>query len=451
MPRMTSEPEQQDSATNRSYALWLLFAINVLNFYDRQIISALTEPIRKEFALTDGQVGGLGTAFVLFYAAAGIPLGRLADLKSRKRLLAAGVFVWSLFTALAAATHGYWQLLGARLGVGAGEAVCAPAATSLLGDLFPASRRGKAMSIFMLGLPAGIALSYVASGRIAQVYGWRAAFLIAGVPGLLVAASALFLREPKRGAADETPEEPAPLGRSPFLEVLAIPRFRWIVLSGVFHNFNLYALGTFLTAFLMRYHGLELRRAADLSGVVFGLSGLPGLLLGGPAADIISRRGKRARLVLAAALALASAPLAYLALTQSRGDIVAFSLLLGTACALTYGYYPTVYPAIQDIVPPRLRGSAMAVYFFAMYVLGGAFGSWITGGLSDHFTKAAAQAARVVETTPEALEPFRAEGLRSAMTVIPCLGVALALVLFAAALSRGHARLKTQGETPPFA
>src|SRR6266568_1689050 len=143
--------------SNAWFVLGILFAINAINFFDRQIGGALAEPIRKEWGLSDSALGALGTAFTLLYAFVGIPLGRLSDRTSRKRILGVAVFFWSLLTSLSALTRSYWQMFSARLGVGVGEAACAPAATSLIGDLVPASRRARAMSIFMLGLPIGIA------------------------------------------------------------------------------------------------------------------------------------------------------------------------------------------------------------------------------------------------------------------------------------------------------
>ncbi|MGH9949898.1 MAG: MFS transporter, partial [Pyrinomonadaceae bacterium] len=184
------------------FALAVLFAINTLNFFDRQILGAVGEPIRKEFELSDASLGLLGTAFTLLYAFVGIPLGALADKIGRKGLLSAGVFAWSILTAASGIAQNFWHIFALRLGVGVGEATCAPAASSLIGDLFPASWRAKAMALFMLGLPVGVALSFAVSGTVAKQYGWRSAFFVAGIPGILCAIAVLFIREPKRGAAE---------------------------------------------------------------------------------------------------------------------------------------------------------------------------------------------------------------------------------------------------------
>src|SRR6266542_1437196 len=259
------------------FALSVLFAINTLNFFDRQILGAVGEAVRREWALSDGALGALGTAFTLVYAFVGLPLGRLADRSTRKWVLSTGVFLWSLTTAASGLAENFWQLFVFRLGVGVGEASCAPAATSLIGDLFPANRRARALSIFMLGLP----LSFGVSGTVARSYGWRPAFYVAAIPGLLCALAVLLVSEPQRGAT-ETYEIGGPIREgSPFALVLSTPTMRWLIVSGALHNFNMYAIGSFITPYLMRYHGSDIRSANFVSMGVYGLAGAPGLILGG--------------------------------------------------------------------------------------------------------------------------------------------------------------------------
>jgi MFS family permease len=422
--------EQQ--STRAWFTLSVLFAINAMNFFDRQILGAVGEAVRREWALSDGAMGALGTAFTLLYAFVGVPLGRLTDRAGRKWILSAGVFVWSLLTVASGFARNFWQLFAYRLGVGVGEASCAPAASSLIGDLFPARGRGRAMSVFMLGLPVGIALSFAASGIIARAYGWRAAFYVAGLPGLLCALAVLFVREPKRGAAEAHGVGASRREGSPYRLVLGTPTMRWLILSGALHNFNMYAIGSFLTPFLMRYHGSDIRSANFVSMVAYGLSGAPGLILGGMAADAAAARRADGRLRVGAVAILCSVPLLFLALGRPGGDVLGFMLLLGAGCALMYAYYSCVYSTIQDVTEPALRGTAMALYFFAMYVLGASLGPYGTGLVSDYFTARAADAAGVTTLTQQSLEPFRAAGLHTAMYLIPFLGALLTLVLFAA-------------------
>ena len=261
-----------------AYALTVLFIINTMNFFDRVIGGALGEPIRREWGLSDSALGALGTAFTLLYAFVGVPLGRLSDRAPRKVILAAAVFVWSALTAVSGLTRTYWQLFATRLGVGIGEAACAPAATSLIGDLFPPARRARALSVFMMGLPIGIALSYFVGSRVAHAYGWRTAFYVAGIPGILAAIAALFIAEPARGSSDV---HVAAAPQSPWRTLLRIPTLWWLIASGALHNFNMYALGSFLAPLLMRYHATDLREAGTITTIVYGLSGIPGLLIGG--------------------------------------------------------------------------------------------------------------------------------------------------------------------------
>jgi MFS family permease len=427
------------------YALGVLFLINAMNFFDRMILGAVTEPLRKEWQLSDVAVGWLGTAFTLIYAVVGLPVGSLADRASRRGILAAGVFVWSLLTATSGLTRSFWQLFAVRLGVGVGEATCAPAATSLIGDLFPAAKRARALSIFMMGLPIGIALSYLVSTQIAHAYGWRAAFYVAGVPGLFCTLAVFFIREPRRGAAEAHRVGSQRRTGSPFRLVLSIPTMWWIIASGALFNFIMYAIGSFLAPYLMRFHGMDIRQTGFVAMVVYGLSGLPALVLGGILGDRVARARPNGRMLFAAWALLASVPLMYCALSVPRGQGLVFTLLMGLGCAVLYAYYSMVYPAIQDVIEPSLRGTAMAIYFFAMYVLGASLGPVGTGFASDYFTRQAAAAAGVDLLTQQALEPFRAEGLRSAMYLIPVLGSALAIVLFAGAatIARDMERLQT--------
>ena len=233
----------------------VLFGVNILNFYDRHVAGALTEPIRKEFHLTDTQIGLLGSVFIWLYAIIGVPIGRIADSASRKKLLAGAIMVWASLTASAAFASSYILLLISRIGVGVGEAGCAPTATSWLGDLFPPDKRSRVLALFMLGVPIGGALSFFLSGPLAQAYGWRIAMIVAAAPALLLVPALLVLPEPQRGASEPNLQ---PLSSVSIWGILRIPTLWWIIASGVLLNFNAYALATFLPAFLSRVHGLSL-------------------------------------------------------------------------------------------------------------------------------------------------------------------------------------------------
>jgi MFS family permease len=408
-------------------SLIVLVLVNIMNFYDRHVGGALAEPLRKEFGLTDTQIGWISTIFTVLYAFIGLPLGHLADRVSRKKLLAAGITVWGSLTAFAAWATTFPLLLVSRLGLAVGEAACAPTATSWIGDLYPPERRSKPLALFMLGVPVGGALSFFFSGPIAQAYGWRKAMIAAAIPALLLVPVVLMLREPERGASDAGVHS----GQSSFSDVLSIPTFWWIVVSGALVNFNLYAVGTFLPAFMGRIHHLKVGPANIATGVVYAVGGLLGGIIGGFWGDSIARRRPDGRMLIAAGAALAAAPLAYFGVRQSLGALPLAVALLTLAYGLLNMYYGLVYASIQEIVPPALRGTAMAFYFLVMYLGGASFGPVITGWLSDFMAHRAAAAAGSSTIT----EVFRATGLQQAMLVIPVLALALGLVLWAGSKS----------------
>jgi MFS family permease len=415
------------------FALWVLFAINTLNFYDRQILGAVGETVRDEWKLSDTALGSLGTAFTLLYAVVGVPIGRLTDKVSRRWILCAGVTLWSLLTAASGLARNFTELFVVRLGVGSGEAACAPASASLIGDLFPASKRAKALSVFMIGLPLGIALSFLGSSLLEHRYGWRFTFYIAAIPGMICAVLALIIWEPVRGSAElHNITAAAKRKGSPYLLVLSIPTMWWIILSGAFHNFNMYAIGAFLSPFLQRVHHLNKLNAGMIAMVVYGLAGIPGLIIGGMLGDRLMKTRANGRLLVGTIAILISAPLMFAGLSRPVGDMTGFVLCVGLGMASMYVYYSTVYSAIQDVIEPSLRGTAMALYFFAMYVMGASLGPVGMGFLSSYFTRQAAAAAGVTDTSFQALRPFAAEGLHSALYVVPVFGVFLGLVLFAA-------------------
>jgi MFS family permease len=404
-------------------SLIVLVLINIVNFYDRNVGGALAEPMRHEFGLNDTQIGWIGTAFTLLYAVIGVPFGRIADTRSRKKLLAGGVALWGALTGFAAWAINLPMLIVSRLGLGVGEAACAPTASSWIGDLFPAERRSKALALFMLGVPIGGGLSYIFSGPIAQAFGWRRAMIVAAIPALLLAPVVLLLREPERGAAER---HSAPSQQSVW-QVLRVPTFWWIIASGIFVNFNLYAVATFLPAFFQRIHGLNLRDANLATGAIFLVGGLAGGSLGGLWGDSIVRRRPNGRMLSAALAALAAVPFSYVAVSQGAGHLALTIAFLTLTYGLLNTYYGLVYASIQDIVAPTLRGTAMAVYFLVMYLGGASFGPVLTGRLSDRLALRAAMAAGM----PKPNEAFIAVGLHQAMLVIPALSLALGLVLWA--------------------
>lgn len=402
----------------------VLFAINILNFYDRHLAGALVEPMRKEFGLSDTEVGWMGSAFIWVYAVIGVPLGLAADRWSRKKLLALGVVVWTAMTALGGLATGFVFLLLTRMGVGIGEAVCAPAATSWLGDLVAPKRRARVLALFMLGVPVGGALSYFLSGPIAQEWGWRTAMVVAALPAVVLVPALLMLPEAQRGASEK--DLPTVHRRSPW-SVLRIPTLWWIIASGVFLNFNMYAVATFLPALLSRVHKMSLASSGTATGIAYIIGGVCGGVLAGYLGERIAAGRPDGRLLLATVLTVLGAPLAYSGIIQPEGRVVLALALITVAYGCMNTYYGLVYSSIQDIVAPTQRGATMAIYFMAMYLCGASFGPLLTGMVSDHMARRAMESGGAAVMT----EAFKAIGLQQAMLLIPALLIALSVVLYA--------------------
>jgi MFS family permease len=421
---------------NATYTLALLFVVNFLNFFDRTIPAVALEPIRIEYKLDDTLLGLLGTSFTLIYAFAGVPLGYL----DRKIIIIVGLTVWSLLTGATGLSWGFLSFFIITLLVGVGEASCAPAANSLIGDLYPSQQRARAVGVFMLGLPFGRVLAFVVVGGLAEAYGWRVPFLLAALPGFLTAGAMFGVREPARGAKESYVV--ATQNRS-FLEscrrVMSIPTVWWIIGSGATVNFASYAMSTFLTSMLIRNHHISVATAGGVSAIVLGVTGLIGLTAGGALADWLHKKYLRGRILMASVGIFLSAPIIYLGLSQPSGAVSATTVLLSIGWLLYFAYFVTVYSSLRDVVAPRLRATAIAVYFFFQYILGAGFGTIVTGALSDMFARDAMIAAGASEMAPA----FRAEGLHAALSLVVPLALLLtAIFLFIAAKTFGTDRDK---------
>jgi MFS family permease len=411
-------------ANNAWRVLFLLFLANLFNFFDRTIPSIIIEPMRMEWSLSDFQVGLAGTVFTIVYALAGVPLGRMADNGSRRKIMGWGLVVWSGLTGLTGMTWNLWSFLLVRMGVGVGEASYAPAANSLLGDLFPAHTRARAMGSFMLGLPIGLLLAYFTVGAMVKAFdSWRAPFFIAAVPGLVLAVFIFMIKEPKRGAAESVQVASGPV-EQPVRKILAIRTFWWLLLAGLAFNFAGYACNTFMVPMLQRYFLLPLEQAAVATGVIVGVTGLLGLTLGGWVADRVHQRWATGRLLFAALSMLVAALATGAALYAGRIEVGVFVAVFSVGWLFSYNYFTCVYTAIQDVIEPRLRATAIALFMAGLYLLGGGMGPVGVGLLSDHFAHTAMLAAGASEMS----EVFKAEGLHDAMYLIP---VALILSMLA--------------------
>ncbi len=385
-PLGVSQPRVISEASRR-YALFILFIAYVFNFLDRQIVSILQEPIKQDLHLSDTQLGLLtGFAFALFYATLGLPIARLADKKARTGIIALSITIWSAMTALCATAGNFASLLLFRIGVGVGEAGLSPSAHSLISDYFPRERRATALAIYSMGIQVGVMAGYLAGGWINQYFGWRRAFLVVGVPGLLLAALiALTLREPPRGHSDEQPSDAA--APQSYLDMLRalwrLKTFRYVSLGCGLHAFCLYGHGNWGPPFLSRVHGLDSAEIGSWLALIAIGPGTLGILCAGLVADYLGRKDIRAYLWVPALSTVLIIPF----------ELGAF-LIGNTALALVFiglkifvgGLY--LAPCIgvgQTLVPPNMRASTSAVLLLVLSIIGLGLGPLAVGFLSDQF------------------------------------------------------------------
>lgn len=373
----------------RRYLLTILVLIYALNFLDRQIINILAESIKRDLEISDTQLGLLtGTAFGIFYSLLGLPIARLADRSHRVNIIAASLAIWSALTAVCGLTHTYAQLFIARLGVGIGEAGGTPASQALISDHFPVDRRATAMAIFNMGVPLGSFLGFLMGGYINDWLGWRAAFLIAGLPGLLlVVLIKLTLKEPVRGAADgleaRAAEPPPPLGAT--LKMLFSRRsFAPVILGGTCGIFIVYITNAWLPSYFIRLHGLTAGEAGRWLALCIGLGGALGAFGGGALVDFLKPRVARAEIVVLATSTALSFP-AFLLTVLSRDTTAALIGMFILYC-LAYVWMGPTSSMVQSIAPVRSRALATGVQLFAGNVISLAFGPPLIGLLSDNFS-----------------------------------------------------------------
>lgn len=368
-------------ASYRAYVLGALLLVYTFNFIDRVVIAIIQEPIKHEFHLTDLQLGLLGgPAFAVLYTFLGIPIARLAERKNRMTILSICLAIWSAMTALCGFATSYAALLAARIGVSVGEAGCTPPAQSVISDYFPAKSRATALSIYALGVPIGSMLAAIGGGWLAQTFGWRSAFLILGVPGLILAIIVkLTVKEPPRAKSSDAAEAPG-FGAA-FRELARKPTFWHNALGSAIASFVGYGVGQYLNSFLMRSHGLTLLESSRLTGVVLGLAAAFGTFFAGWLADRLVKRYPNALAWLPALGFIIATPF-YIAGYMMPSLTAAIPLLVVGAIT-HYFYLGCMYATNQGIVQPRLRATATAVLLFVVNLLGYGLGPPVIGALSD--------------------------------------------------------------------
>jgi predicted MFS family arabinose efflux permease len=385
-------PPEAKIAESRRYrwgVLLLLTLAYVVSMIDRQLPFILAQPIKAELHLSDTQIGLLGgILFAGFYAVCGLPLARLADLYSRKFILAGAITFWSLLTGFGGLATNFFQLAISRIGGAVGEAGCTPAAHSLIADYFPLSKRATAIAIYSIGGPIGTMLGLILGGWINDLYNWRIALLVVGLPGVLLAVAIMvFMREPVRGSADERAAgETLPEERPGLMQTLRLlwsrKCFRHMVMGVGLYAFGASAKVAFAPAFLMRSHGLTAGEAGAALGLVVGISGIAGTLAGGVLADILGKADKRWYLWLPGiALFLAAPSLAISFLAPGTGMSLGF---LVPSYGLGILFIAPTFAIAQALVDPRARAMASAVLMASMFIIGNSFGPTIVGAVSDY-------------------------------------------------------------------
>lgn len=379
-----SQPDPDYSAGYKRFVLVMLTIVYAFNFVDRQILVILQEPIKAEMGLSDAQLGLLsGFSFALVYVTAGIPIAYWADRGNRRNIIALALAVWSGMTAVSGFVQNYGQLLAARIGVGLGEAGGSPPAHSMISDYFPPQQRGRALAFYSTGIYVGILLGLMFGGMIAEAFGWRTAFLVVGIPGILFAVVLRFtIKEPLRGRWDSAHESVQKPSLQDTIAVLRQRRSFWyIALGSSLMAFVGYGVGNFLPSLLIRNHGMSIGQVGVVLALVFGLTGAVGTYLGGYLGDRFGTRDPRWYLwVPAIGGGLAFLPYLYVLLTDNTTGMLV--VLVFTNVLITLYLGPCIAMS-HALVPPAMRALTSAVLFFVVNIIGLGLGPFLTGLMSD--------------------------------------------------------------------
>ena len=370
------------------YVLGLLTVVYVFNFIDRNVLGILGQSIKEDLAISDTAFGFLGgIAFAVFYTFMGIPIARLADRKSRKVILSVCLAIWSLMTALCGLAQSFMVLVAARIGVAVGEAGGSPPSHSMISDLFPAERRGTALGIYALGIPVGSAIGFLAGGWINEFFGWRMAFFIVGVPGLLLALVVyLTVREPPRGLSETKNIKTQDSEPPPLKEVLPLlwskRSFRYMSVAGALHAFVGNGVGLYIPMMFERSHGLG---TGEIGTWLFGLGffGMIGTFGAGWLCDRMGAGDKRWYLWIPGIATLIHVPFA--AFTYLYHDPQIALAVYAVAYVLGHAYLAPMFAMTQALVSIRMRALAASILLFILNIIGLGLGPQLTGILSDTF------------------------------------------------------------------
>ncbi|HSB08440.1 MAG TPA: MFS transporter [Blastocatellia bacterium] len=402
----TTEPEQPYAPAGYAwYVVGVLTIVYIFSFIDRQILNLLVRPIRRDLGISDFQMSLLmGFTFALFYTFFGIPLGRLADSRNRRTIIAAGFAVWSFMTAACGLARNFAQMLLLRIGVGVGEAALSPAAYSIITDYFPPKRRATALSVYSMGIYIGSGVAFIVGGLVAGIASaqetwelplvgatrpWQVVFFIVGLPGVLLALLMYTIREPvRRGIRTlKSAEGKTRVVQVPMNEVIAYLKQNWRTFAC--HNigfallsFSSYGSSAWIPTFFVRNHGWSEARAGQVYGWIVAIASTLGIVAGGRLADWMAERGQRdatMRVGLIAAVAWLPFGLFYPLVPDANW---AAALLVPSAflASAPFGVAPA---AIQQMMPNAMRGQASAVYLFVINLIGLGLGPSAVAAATD--------------------------------------------------------------------
>lgn len=395
---------QPDKTTSwpRPGVAWFLVGVLVLAFVfsiaDRIIIALLVEPIKADLTLTDSDMGlMMGPAFALFYALMGLPIGRMVDKYSRRAIVGAGIFLWSIMTALCGLSRNFWELFLARVGVGVGEATLSPAAYSMIADSFPKEKLGRALGVYQSGaffgvgfalMFGGLAIQFAATADsmefplVGTLKPWQLAFIAVGLPGVLVAGLMFLVREPVRQGIASVAEDEISLGQA-----FRFAFSRWRVFMAHYTGFALLALpmttlATWVPTYMIRVVGMTPPETGFKLGLIVLICSPIGVISGGALADALFRKGKTdAALRVAVGAALFMVPVSYFATTVADPFwVLVLACPFAFGASISMGLAPT---ALQLVTPNRLRGQIGAAWMLFLNIITAALGPWAVGVIND--------------------------------------------------------------------
>ena len=368
----------------RYYVLVLLTLVYTFNFIDRQLLAILQESIKADLLLSDSQLGLLtGFAFAIFYVTAGIPIARWADNANRRNIVAQAIGTWSFMTAISGAVQNYTQLLLARVGVGVGEAGGSPPSHSIISDIFPPERRAGALSFYSMGINFGFLLGFLLGGWLYEFFNWRVAFVVVGVPGIVIALIVRFtIAEPVRGMADQ---RQAAATTEPFGTVLRILweriSFRHMAMAAAMNAFAVYSMNSWTASFMIRSFGLSSGEVGTWLALILGAGGAIGLMCGGLLAERLAIKDMRWYMWIPAIAAFGAVPFAFATYSAQTPALALVMFIIP-------GFLATVYlgntlAMAHGLVGLRMRALTSAILFFVLNLIGLGLGPWSVGVLSD--------------------------------------------------------------------